>query len=273
MEAKTITAVIGDLHIGGSTALAPPQFEIHDSRGAETQLVQHNRLQSWLWDSWTDYWDYVRHLAGGTGKRRKHRLIIVNLGEFIDGIHHGTNQVMIEIEDQVSLAMAIMQPIVDGCDGFYGVVGTDAHAGASGNTDSAIYKALGATAYNHHLVLDIDGVVMDFAHHGRVGRRPWTSQAAAVATEVAIDCAEQGAPLPRYVFRAHNHVVDDSGEKFEDIRVVSTPSWQLKTAFGWGVSSQRTRSDIGGLVVDGDRLDFSRARYKGQPDGRRVIKV
>ena len=273
MTSKTITAIVGDFQIGSTTALATPQFEKSTNDTNEKQVIQANRLQQWIWGNWIDYWDYIRTLTGARGKHRKHRLIVVCLGEFIDGIHHGTTQVLNEIEDQITLARNIFEPIVEGCDGFYGVVGTEAHSGKNGNTDKQIYSHFQAQEYGQHLLLDIDGVLMDFAHHGRVGRRPWTSQASAVATEIMVDCAEQGSPIPRYAFRGHNHVVDDSGEKFPQIRIIGCPSWQLKTSFGWRVSSQRTRSDIGGVIVDGDRLDFSRSRYKAQPDGRRVITV
>jgi hypothetical protein len=32
-------AIIGDTHIGGTTAISPPEFEIHTGRKDETQLA------------------------------------------------------------------------------------------------------------------------------------------------------------------------------------------------------------------------------------------
>jgi hypothetical protein len=31
------------------------------------------------------------------------------------------------------------------------------------------------------------------------------------------------------------------------------------------------RSDIGGILLNDGKLDLSKSRYKGQPDGRKVV--
>ena len=76
-----------------------------------------------------------------------------------------------------------------------------------------------------------------------------------------------------YVWRGHKHNIDDSGDRLEGTRVICIPSWQLKTEFGHRVVPNRTRSDIGGYIVDGGLVDNSRSRYKGQPDQRRNNKI
>lgn len=43
-----VLAVISDTHFGGNTAVAPPQFEVHNRNTLETQTMMANRLQSWL---------------------------------------------------------------------------------------------------------------------------------------------------------------------------------------------------------------------------------
>ena len=272
MTAKTITAIIGDLHIGSNTAIAPPEFEIHRRDPKETQTLKSNRLQSWLWDNWQDYWNYVRELAGG--KRRKHRLIIVCMGDVIDGNHHGTPQIVQEVADQVSIALDILRPIVEGADAFYGIQGTGIHVGVAGTDEAAIYRELGAAEYGQQFALEVDGVVHDFSHHpGGSSGRSWTSVAARIGAEVMLDYASFGMEPPDYIWRGHNHVIDDSGLKLPGTRAICTPSWQLKTEYGYRVSSNRIRSDIGGFIMDGARLDDTRSRYRGQPDGRKVIKV
>ena len=271
--AKTITVIIGDFHVGSTTALAPLQYEIHTKRSDEVQVVEANRLQRWLNECWVDYWEYVRSLAGITGKRRKNRIVVLSLGEICDNNHHDSNQLVHEIEDQVAMAKELLYPVADMADAFYGVAGTDVHSGASGNLDFQLYEDLGAKDYGQNLTFDIDGTLVNIAHHGRAGKRPWTSQAASMLTEVIYDCAERGEPVPQYVFRGHNHIIDDSGEKSSVCRVICTPSWQLRTSFGTKVSSIRQRSDIGGVILNGNTLDMEKARYKGQADIRKVIKV
>jgi len=267
MTAKTITAIIGDLHIGGNTALAPDKFTIHQRDTREEQLVHANKLQAWLYEGWVDYWNYVRSLVG-----RKNRLIVVLMGDLIDGNHHNSPQLVQEVDDQIQIALDLLRPIADSCAGMYGVLGTGVHVGAAGGDEVWIYERLGAV-YAQQLTLDLDGKVHDFAHHGRAGRRDWTSAAAGVGAEVMLDYAAQGMRPPDYIWRGHNHIIDDSGVKLPGTRVICTPSWQLKTEYGWKVASNRVRSDIGGFVMDGTRLDDSRCRYFGQPDGRRVIKA
>ena len=264
----SVLAVISDTHVGSSTSVAPPEFSIHDRAYLETQVVKANKLQEWLYDCWTDYWDYVFKLA------KHRRLIVVHCGDCVDGIHHGSLQLMNEVEDQAEAFLELMLPVVSKANAFFGILGTGpSHAGMDNSTEVALYKELGAREFGQQLTLDVDGVIHDFAHHGRAGRRPWTSNAANVAAEVAIDYATQGLIPPDYIWRGHNHIIDDSGSRLPGTRYLSLPSWQLKTSFGWRVSANTIRSDIGGYVVVDGLLDDSKARYKGQPDGRKVTVV
>ena len=271
--AHTILAIYGDTQIGSTTALAPPVFTIHNDDPKQRQEVKHNTIQQWMWPCWVDYWDYVRSLAGVRGRHRKHRIVTVHLGDVIDGNHHGTFQIIQDIGDQIQVAKDVLQPIVDMSDASFGIIGTEAHAGPAGRDEKEIYKSLGFTEYGQNLMLEVDGRLHDFAHHGRIGRRDWTSQAASIGVEVGLDCARSGIRLPDYIHRAHNHIIDDSGDKLEGTRVYCYPSWQLKTAFGHRVGANKIRSDIGAVVVVNGVMDTSHTRYKGQPEGRRVIKV
>ena len=168
MTTKTILAIFGDTHIGSSTALAPPSFTIHNQDPKERQPVSYNRLQKWLWECWTDYWDYIDYLARDGGRKRKHRIIAVHLGDIIDGNHHGTLQIIQDVGDQSIVAIDVMQPIRDKADKFFGVVGTSAHGGNSGSNEIAIYKDLGVDDYDQSLMLEIDGKVHDFKHQGLI---------------------------------------------------------------------------------------------------------
>lgn len=272
--AKTITAIIGDLHVGGSTALAPPEYTIHNRNTNEKQVLQCNRSQKWLWENWLDYWEYVRFLTNEGGRKRKHRLVVICLGDTLEGVHHNSPQLMQEVGDQIDLAKEILTPIRDSCDAFYGIQGTGTHSGITQKDEIAVYKAIDATQYGQQLTLNIDGIIHDFAHHpGSGSRRYWTSSAAGVGAEVMLDYTSTGMKAPNYIWRGHNHVIDDSGLKLPGTRVIFTPSWQLKTEFGFKVAANRARSDIGGFILDGARFDDSRCRYAGQTDGRIVVKV
>jgi hypothetical protein len=264
----TVLAIISDTHVGSSTALAPLEFTVHGRSEVEAQTTGANKLQRWLYECWQDYWDHVFKLA------KKKRLIVVHCGDLVDGLHHGSLQVMNEISDQVEAFEELMLPILAKADGFYGVLGTGpSHAGMDNSTEAQIYRDLGAIEFGQNLTLNVDGVLHTFFHHGRSGGRPWTSSAAGLAAEVMLDFAQAGLPLPNYIWSGHTHRSDDSGSKFRDTRAISLPSWQLKTSFGYRVSSGTVRSDIGGYIVVDGVVDGSRSRYRGQPDQRRIICV
>jgi len=265
----TVLAIISDTHVGSSTALAPLEFSVHNRSDFETQVTQANKLQRWLYECWTDYWNHVFKLA------KKKRLIVVHVGDLVDGLHHGSLQVMNEVEDQAEAFIDLMLPILKRADGFYGVLGTgSSHAGQDNSTEAMLYRQLGAIEFGQSLTLAVDGYIHTFFHHGRAGGRPWTSSSAGLAAEVMLDFAQSGLPLPNFIWSGHTHRSDDSGSKFRDTRAISLPSWQLKTSFGYRVSAGTVRSDIGGyIVVDGNIVDDSRSRYRGQPDQRRIIVV
>ena len=267
-----VLAVISDTHFGSNTAVAPPQYEVHNRNTLETQVMMANRLQSWLYKQWCDYWAYV-DLLRGKGRKAK-RLVVAHLGDVIEGSHHGTTQIVQEVGDQVRIAIEMLEPIRYKANTFVGILGTmPSHAGQDHADEAAIYRELGADHIEQILTLDLDGTLVDLAHHGRVGTRPWTSGAAALGAEVMLDYAQAGKPLPHYILRGDRHKFDDSGCKFERTRVIQCPSWQLKTSYGFRVASNTSRSDIGGVILTDGILDLSKARYKGQPDARKVVQV
>lgn len=262
--AGTIVAVISDTHVGSTTALAPPRFTIHTGRKGETQTTIYNQYQQWIFSCWKDYWTYVLNKAGIRGKSRSKRLIVVHLGDVVDGHHHNSPQVMNEIEDQIDAACDILRPIYNLADQGYVTYGTPAHNGGSSEHEMTIGQELGINHDYEFAPLNIDGVTFDLAHHGRAGRRDWNSAAAGLASEVALDYIKAGKTPPMYVLRGHNHLVDDSGHKLSYIRAISLPSWQLRTAYGHKVSSNQKWVDIGGLVFDTsepDMVDFKKVRY------------
>lgn len=266
----SILVILSDTHIGSSTALSPLEFDVHTRYSLEAQHTQANRMQQWLYECWTDFWQYAYSLQG-KGKNKK-RLIVVHCGDVIDGVHNNSLQLMPEIGDQMAVAIQLLEPIAIKANAFFGILGTGAHAGQDNTNEAALYRQLSAQDYGYQLTLDIDGYIHAFYHHGRAGQRPWTSAAAGMAAEVMLDFAQSGLPLPNFVWSGHVHRADDSGNKFQNTRAISLPNWQLKSSFGWKVGSGTVRSDIGGyIVIDGHIVDDSHSRYMGQPDQRKVI--
>ena len=263
----SILVVLADTHIGSSTALSPLKFTVHNRSNYEAQTMEANRLQKWLYHNWEDQWDYLQSI------RKKKRIIVAHLGDVIDSVHHGSTQLVQEPGDQVKMAMELLEPYRDIAETFIGIHGTAIHAGPDHATESDIYRQLGADYIEQQMTIDIDGVLVDLAHHGRIGTRPWTSGAANLASEIMLDYAQSGMTMPNFIFRGHFHALDDSGQKFENTRLIQCPAWQLKTTFGNRVAGNTRRSDIGSVFLNCGNLDLSHSRYKGQPDGRKVVTL
>ena len=263
----TILVVLSDTHIGSSTAVSPLRYTIHSRSKNEAQPTEANKLQKWLYANWIDFYDYVK------SKARKHRIIVAHLGDVIDYNHHGSTQLVQEVGDQVEMAKTLLMPYRDIADKFIGILGTAVHAGTDHAVEADLYRQLGADFIEQQMTIDIDGVRVDLAHHGRAGFRPWSSSAANLASEIMLDYAQSGLPLPNYIFRGHLHVMDDSGSKFENTRLIQCPSWQLRTTYANRVAGNTRRSDIGAVLLNDGKLDLSHSRYKGQPDGRRVVTL
>lgn len=261
---STVVLVISDTHVGGSTAIAPPKFEIHTGRKDETQLVEASKAQQWLWTCFTDLAEYAKQLAGVRGKTRKHRLVFIHLGDVVEGIHHGSVQLMNEIQDQISAACDLLRPITSLADVSYLTYGTGAHNGGAAEAEVSIGQELGMR-HGWEFSLNIDGVTLDITHHGRAGQRDWTGSAAGLAVEVARDYQKCNLPAPRYILRGHVHKIDDSGWKLPDTRALMLPSWQLRTVHGYKVAANSKRADVGGLIIDTANPaspDGSRLRYE-----------
>ena len=259
--------VLSDTHIGSSTALSSLSFTVHNRSDNEVQVMEANRLQKWLYRNWTDFFEYVKE------KRKKKRVIVAHLGDVIDFNHHGSTQLVQETGDQVKMAIELLDPYRDIADKFIGILGTAVHAGPDHAVEADIYRQLNADYIEQQMTIEIDGVLVDLAHHGRAGFRPWTSSAAGLASEIMLDYAQSGLPLPHFIFRGHLHTMDDSGSKFENTRLIQCPSWQLKTTYANRVAGNTRRSDIGAILLNDGKLDLSHSRYRGQPDGRKVIRL
>lgn len=267
----TIIAAIFDPHFGSNTAPAPEKFEVHTARPNETVTQTANKIQNDLREKWDDYWQYVFNLAGITPTHRKHRLVVINGGDVMDGDHHGTYQIIREPQDQFVIANTMMGEAHKQADVRVGIIGTPAHAGQEGNSEYNFYQANNYQHIGQQLSVEIDGVLFDLAHHVSGSKRQSNSSAARVAADVALSYYQAGKRAPNYVLRGHVHMLDDSGYRVRGTRCIFAPSWQLRTTYGYRVANTGL-SDIGGLVFNCGAVDLSHARYDF-PSDREVIRI
>jgi hypothetical protein len=97
--------------------------------------------------------------------------------------------------------------------------------------------------------MDVHGTRLDFAHHGRIGARPWTkgNGVLTLAVEIGYQHFRRGEPHPHLAIRSHFHQHFDTHDA-HPVRVVQMPAWQLHTAFGHRIAPDNL-ADIGGLIV------------------------
>lgn len=264
----TVLAIVSDVHAGSSVALCPPRIELDDGG-----FFESSKPQRWLWDGWNAFWDEGDKLRN----QYKAPLIAGFNGDLTEGKHHGTTQVISDNPTaQAAVVDAIMHvPLSLNPEGIFVVRGTEAHVGKSACYEERIAIGLhkdgrpvhrceeSNTASHWQLLMEVEGIRFDFAHHGRMGTRPWTkgnvvqNLAAEIFYERAADylqSMQEDDKPPHIAVRSHLHRYFDTGSA-HPVRVIQTAAWQLKTAFTYRIATENV-ADIGGVffVVDDHRI-------------------
>lgn len=261
--------VVSDLHCGSTVGLCPPEGIDLDDGG----MYLPSEAQVWLWERWMQMIrDALRHLGEGD------RLHVIVNGDLVDGDHHGTLQLVSRsISDQLEIAKRCFEPLLAlGLDSIAVVRGTETHVGKSGSAEESFARWLVAQGakviadpdtgnFSHwHYRAKYGGVLIDAAHHGRVGGRPWTklNGTASLAAEIVMEYAKRGETPPAIAVRSHYHQFVDTGENFPT-RVIQTPAFQLATAFVHKVAAE-SLADVGGVlvVIEDGRADLHRLTYR-----------
>ena len=102
--------MVSDNHAGCRLALCPPEVKLDDG-GIYTQST----LQKKLWTLWNQFWDeFVPEATKGEP------YAVVHNGDALDGVHHNsTTQITHNLTDQKRIAVALLKPIVEKCEGRY----------------------------------------------------------------------------------------------------------------------------------------------------------
>lgn len=248
-----IVAVVSDIHSGSKVAVCPPRLTLDDG---DSYIA--NKWQQWLWANWLDYWSRVKRLRG-RGKKKKYLVVIIN-GEIGDGDHHGTTQNIAprSVSDRFKIALATLDPMLDlKPDEIYVIRGTEAHSGKGGQEEELVARDIGAVqeptsgAFSWwHLLLDVNDVLFDIAHHGKTGNLPWTGASAVerYAVELSYYYLENGLRVPDVALRSHKHTPYDSYDN-APIRVFTTCGWQYPTSFVHKIRPGQLPK-IGGLIFE-----------------------
>jgi hypothetical protein len=251
---SVLWAITSDQHAGSTVALCPPSIDLDDGGRYEASAAQR-----WLWGLWLGYWEWIEQLR----EKYKAELYQEFNGDMTDGNHHGTTQILSGNSTvQAHVVDAVMRPpLALGLDRMFWVRGTEAHVGPSAAYEERIATGLqkdgrpvvgdpetGKASW-WHLRAEVEGVRLDFAHHGRGFGRPWTkgTGVGTLAAQIFFEHCEADEPFPHLAIRSHYHKHSDSGNQYRT-RVIQTPAWQLQTAYTHKVVPDSV-ADIGGIAV------------------------
>jgi hypothetical protein len=254
--------LISDTHAGCQMALCPPQGVPLDGGG----VYKPSRLVNIVWNWWEEFWyDWVPDVCRGEP------FSVIHNGDALDGRHHGsTTQISQNLADQHKMALLVLKPVVDLCEGnYYHIRGTSAHVGESAENEEVLAKALGAVpdrdgmASRNELYIRTGNALCHFTHHiGSTGSSAYESTAVyKEMVEAFVEAGRWGAEPPQVICRSHRHRQFETRvavEKGYGISLVS-PSWQLKTPFCYRLGMKQSLPQIGGYVLrQGDEEFYTR---------------
>ena len=265
-----VLVAFSDLHVGSTIGLCPRRVNLDDGG-----YYEHSPGQSWMWHNWQTFTDTAKKRAA----ELKAKLIVVSNGDLTEGLHHGTTQVIGggNKTTQMKMTYECLRPLVESCDKVFVVRGTPAHVGPSASLEEAIgdditnaVRQSEGVASWWHLPLDVNGTLFDFAHHGKLGRLPWTKANGAhnVAAQVIIQHADRGQRIPNIIIRSHLHQYTDTYKNYDSTRLMATPGWQLATAFVHRIAPGSV-ADTGGFIYTcypGGEVDVDIMRWRPDPD-------
>lgn len=250
----TVIAITSDQHCGSTVALCPPKIALDDGG-----VYNASKAQRWLWVGWTTFWKRVEAVR----KQERASLIQVYNGDMVDGDHHGTAQILSgnPTAQAAVVNAALHVPKALSPDQMFFIRGTEAHVGKSAAFEERIalglrkdgHPVVGDTdtgnASHWHAKMEIDGVRLDFAHHGRMGQRPWTKGNITnlLAFQIWTEHHLRNEPPPHLAVRSHLHQFWDTANSYPT-RLIQTPSFQLATAYVHKVAAESI-ADVGGCIV------------------------
>lgn len=193
--------MLSDLHIGSTVGLWPEGFISN-----EGYPIGQNQFQKWLWKCWTDMLKWSAQVVGDATFE-----LVLN-GDLVEGIHHRTLQVMSpDVGDQTTAVMDVLGKLAGRADRVHIIKGTECH---TRNDEVRLGRALDGsqdpTTGQHAwdvLDLDLNGCLMNFAHHISATARSYLE---ASAHSIALGAlthsrARTGKPIPKVMCRAHRH--------------------------------------------------------------------
>ena len=256
---NTTLAVLSDMHVGSSTALFPAGGYWGEHN--EDNPVLPNPKQKMIHGVFS-------RLCGEVANARKDRdLIIVLLGDLVDGFHHGSMQEsLFKQDDQIAACIQVIEEFKKGVgfgknDRLYITRGTEVHVKDVEKEIGKKIKAVKSDSGIHvHEVLElnINGSQHIFFHHGKA-RGAGANEGNELRNyirNITIERRKERLTPPDVFWsgHTHGHTWSTWNERQEDGRFrlvhgIVCPSFQAKTIYVYGKAALAVNS-VGGVYVN-----------------------
>ena len=242
-----------DMHSGSPVALFPDkQMQLKSCNHSPTELQRIIHRQ------FVEVCDTVRASRNGA------RVVVINLGDAIEGLHHGTKQVISPyLTDQKKIHVELMNDLgnrIGGWDKLFYIDGTPAHAGEE---EFDIAKDLGAEMCGEsstwpelRAMVDGSNKLLWTAHHGTAaGNELGRGNALRNRLRnIYFETLAENKPQPDLVVYADRH--EHRHEVFEgrpglEIHGFLAPAWKVKDGYTYKVASL-SDPNVGALVITVD---------------------
>lgn len=251
---------MSDTHAGSRYALCNPETQLHDDDRGD----YHPTLtlgQRWLWDCYEQDILSVMELASGDP------VDVVHLGDIIQGLRFLDGLAESRFADQIAIAAANGTPWLcwENISSVTVVSGTGVHEGGEGSAGELVAALWHAGSIQHGL-LDVDGVLIDVAHHGpAAGIREWTR--GNVARLYLLDRMMTDDPPARVYLRAHRHEPVWVTQHLDDVTadLLVTPAYQLPSAYVRQVMQSPSAAVCGMIALeirDGELAGVNRFTHR-----------
>lgn len=214
---RTIIAIRGDTQGGHSGGLINPETllptESIDDEGNLKIVFRKPELrpvQAKLWEWHSQDLESISSLAGSDS------IVWLEMGDLTQGNVFRDNLSTNSLSDQWHISMWNTMPLLEmrNVRAMYILRGTDVHVWGEGSTETMLTAYLRAKypdtkiSITDHWLLDVDGFLMDIAHHGPgAGIRSWTrgNVFELYCKSLLIDDIALGNKVPNVVLRGHKH--------------------------------------------------------------------
>ena len=260
---KKIDALVflSDIHAGSKYSPCPVNFE------GVNGIIQPNALQLWYNLCLTNALSWTCNVLAGR------RWGLVLNGDLIEGIHHGTAEVVsADVADHKGIAEELLVPWAKSAARTWVVEGTECHTRGH---ESSVAKALKAEPYRNpscgtrqgawpELAIEVNGCYIIVRHHITTSIRPWT-EATGLCTQInseRIEHVRSDHRVPRWAVYSHRHKEGMFSDGHAAVYVL--PPWQALPRHGRKVVGH-SRFPRPGVLI----LDFADVESDGMPVARR----